>query len=249
MLVSVIMSVFNNIQFLHESIESILNQSYHYLEFIIIDDGSTEPVFDLIKGYADTRIVALRNDKNIGLTKSLNICLDKVYGDFVVRHDADDISLPNRIEEQLKHFEKGVGFVSSWASSIDNNGDGINGFVDKHLRCSEYNLNTGYKKHLSIVDPTTMYSIEAIRKVGYFDERMYLGQTCNYNRRILKFFNGRIIPEVLYLRREHNNQVGKRVLRFLKFKNRAVNWRLLARKFAYESPIIKERTIQPWENQ
>ncbi|GAH17447.1 unnamed protein product [marine sediment metagenome] len=100
MLVSVIMPVFNSIQFLHESIQSILNQSYPYLEFIILDDCSEEPVFDLIKSYKDTRIVALRNSKNLGLTKSLNICLDKVRGDFVVRHDSDDISLPNRIEEQ-----------------------------------------------------------------------------------------------------------------------------------------------------
>jgi len=66
MLVSIIMPIFNGIQFLHKSIESILSQSHSDLEFIILDDCSTEPVWDLIQSYNDTRIVAFRNDKNIG---------------------------------------------------------------------------------------------------------------------------------------------------------------------------------------
>jgi len=244
------MPVFNGLRFLRGSIESILNQTHEDFEFIILDDCSEEPVWDLIQNCFDSRIVALRNSENIGLTKSLNICLDKVRGDFVVRHDSDDISLSTRIEEQLKYFEEGVGFVGSWAEGINEKGLRIKTFVDTYCRCSDDDLITEYPEALCMADPTSIYHIEAVRKVGYFDERMYLGQTYNYNRRVQGFFRGRVVPKILYQRREWVDQVGKRFKRFI-FKERGmvIDWESLANKFACEKLIIKERQSYPWEKE
>ena len=237
MLVSVIMPVINSIQFLQESIDSILCQSYADFEFIILDDGSTEPVQDLIQSCNDSRIVMIRNPENIGLTKSLNTCLDKVRGNFVMRHDSDDISLPTRIEKQLKFFKKGVGFVTCWYNTL----------VMKsrvwEIRTLEYRISTGgllsrYTTFNNGNDPGTMYSIEAIHKIGYFDERMYLGQTYNYNRRIQRFYKGAVVPKVLYLLREWNGQVTKRG-KLPGSKDKKINWHRLANKYAKERPVIK----------
>ena len=247
MLVSVIMPVFNGIQFLQESIDSILNQSHEDFEFIIIDDGSTEPVYDLIENCLDTRIRFFRNDKNIGLTKSLNICLDKVRGDFVVRHDADDISFPTRIEKQLELFtqdsnlftqDSNIGFVGCWANTIDMYGNRIKGFVDS-CNCSDDDLTLKYPKILCMTDPTSIYSAEAIRKIGYFDDKLYLGQTYNYNLRIQKYFRYRVAKQILYSRRTWDGAVGTRTRKKLKSENKSISWSALAQQRAIEFPIIK----------
>jgi len=247
MLVSVIMPVFNSIQFLQESIDSILRQSHEDFEFIILDDGSTESVWELIQSYSDDRIVAVRNLENIGLTKSLNICLDKVHGDFVVRHDSDDISLPTRIEEQLKFFEPEVGFVTCWNDILIRREGAWIVKPNATHRITDEDLLTKYVKKNCGNDPGTIYSIEAVHRIGYFDERLYLGQTYNYNRRIQRFFEGRVAPKVLNLKRSWNGRVCRRAKR-LHPEYCKIDWHSLSNQFASEKLIIRERSSYSWED-
>ena len=102
-MVSVIMPVYNAGKFLVRAIESIRKQTVTDFELLIIDDGSTEDSWDIIKRYAkrDARIRKFRNHRNIGIVKSMNLLIPKTHGRFVARMDADDISLPNRFEKQL----------------------------------------------------------------------------------------------------------------------------------------------------
>lgn len=100
------MSVYNNEKYLDESVKSILEQSYKNFEFIIIDDASTDNSKNMILSYNDRRIKFYENKKNIGLTKSLNKGLNIAQGKYVVRQDADDISLPDRLTKQLDYITK-----------------------------------------------------------------------------------------------------------------------------------------------
>ncbi len=102
-LVSVVMSTFNRAQALPDAIESILKQTFQDFEFIIIDDGSTDDTWNVIQSYAekDSRIVALRNERNKGLIYSLNRGLDVARGKYIARMDDDDESLPFRLERQV----------------------------------------------------------------------------------------------------------------------------------------------------
>lgn len=108
--VSVLMSTYKEEEmFLRKSIESILNQTYTDFEFIIIlDDPENELHKKIINEYQeeDQRIHFFINKKNMGLTKSLNYGLTKCNGKYICRMDADDISLPNRIQHQLEYIEK-----------------------------------------------------------------------------------------------------------------------------------------------
>lgn len=99
--ISVLMSVHNGERFLREAINSVLAQSFGDFEFIIIDDASTDMSAQILDGYDDSRIVRLRNDTNLGLTRSLNRGLAAARGALIARHDDDDISLPERLERQL----------------------------------------------------------------------------------------------------------------------------------------------------
>lgn len=105
-LVSVIMPVYNGEQYLKEAIESILSQSYVNFEFIIINDGSQDNTEEIILSYDDPRIIYIKNSENFKLIKSLNIGFSKAKGKYIARMDADDISLPMRLEKQVIYLEK-----------------------------------------------------------------------------------------------------------------------------------------------
>lgn len=122
--VSVVMSAFNAEKYLHESLDSILNQDFRDFEFLIVNDASTDKTKEIIESCKDQRIVIINNAKNSGLTRSLNVALNSAKGEYVARQDADDISLPNRLSAQVDFLEKhpAVGFVGSYASMIDSHG-------------------------------------------------------------------------------------------------------------------------------
>lgn len=109
-MISVIMSTYKEDErILRESIESILNQTYRDLEYIIILDYPDNDIHkSVIEEYAfkDNRIHFYINEKNMGLTDSLNRGLSLCHGEYIARMDADDISLPNRLERQVKYLEK-----------------------------------------------------------------------------------------------------------------------------------------------
>ena len=123
--VSVIMSVYNGAEYLKEAIESILNQTFEDFEFLIMDDGSQDKSPEILNFYAgkDKRIKLFRQE-NKGLTKSLNILINLAQGQFIARMDADDISLPERLEEQTKYIIKNpkCGLLGTGVYKMASNG-------------------------------------------------------------------------------------------------------------------------------
>lgn len=115
--ISVIMSVFNTKEeYLREAVESILNQTFKKYEFIIINDCSDEKTTKILEEYQDQRIVLIKNDKNLGLTASLNLGLAKAKGRYIARMDSDDISYVDRFERQYNYMEQhpNVDVLGGW---------------------------------------------------------------------------------------------------------------------------------------
>jgi glycosyltransferase involved in cell wall biosynthesis len=123
--VSVIMSAYNEESYLAKAIDSILNQTFEDFEFIIINDGSTDGSGSIIQKYErqDSRIRGLYQ-KNQGLIAALNSSIQVARGKYLARMDADDISLPTRLEKQFVYLEAnpGVGVLGTWAKVVDYNG-------------------------------------------------------------------------------------------------------------------------------
>lgn len=206
-MISVIMPVYNNAKYLAESIDSVLDQTYDDFEFIILNDASTEPVEDIIKSYDDSRIVYLENKENIGLTKSLNICLDAAKGDIIARQDSDDIALPERFEKELPLFEGNVGLVSSYAYRFNEGGKISDPWLSKEVQYSDKKIKRYIKASNCIVGPSAMFTRKVFEHVGYYDEKIYLAQDYNYWIRILEYYDVRICREVLYGLRAHKQSV------------------------------------------
>lgn len=103
--VTVLMAVFNGEAYLEAAIRSILAQTFRDFEFLIIDDGSSDNSLAIIEGLKDERVRLVRNEANMGLTRSLNKGLDLAEGKYIARMDADDIALPDRLHLQFDFLE------------------------------------------------------------------------------------------------------------------------------------------------
>lgn len=113
---------YNHTKFLKESIESILNQSYRNLDIVVIDDGSEDQnsVRELLESIKDDRLRSIFLDQNMGKWNALNAAIGSSNAEVCTSHDADDVSLPWRIESQLEVLMKTktahnlCGFISCW---------------------------------------------------------------------------------------------------------------------------------------
>ena len=129
-MISIIMSTYKEEEtLLRESIESILNQTFKDFEFIIILDYPDNNLHKkIIEEYSkiDNRIRFFVNEKNLGLTGSLNRGLSLAKGEYIARMDADDISLPYRLERQLEYIKKNqYDLIGGITQMIDEDGNSI----------------------------------------------------------------------------------------------------------------------------
>jgi len=118
--VSVLMPVYNGREYLREAVDSILGQGYSDYEFIIIDDGSTDESEKVILSYRDERIRFISHEENVGLPSTLNKGMELAAGEYIVRMDQDDISLPERIEKQVRFMDNHpeTGVCGTWIRYI-----------------------------------------------------------------------------------------------------------------------------------
>lgn len=201
-LVSVIMSVYNSKDSISNSVESILNQTYEKIEFLIMDDNSNDGTFDILKEYEkkDKRIKLSRNRKNIGLTKSLNILLNKAEGGLIARQDADDVSLLSRFDEQINFITmKRLDGTTSRSLSKQTGKK-----VPKFSLYLPTKLIIKYKN--PFIHGTLLIKSEVINELGGYDENFYYSQ----DYKLLKdaLFRGykiKIQKKVLYHLNQENN--------------------------------------------
>lgn len=202
--ISVIMSVYNGEKFLKEAIDSILNQTFTDFEFIIVNDGSSDNSLDILQSYNDDRIRIINNKKNIGLTKSLNKALKKAKGEYIARQDADDISLTERFEKQMKFFENNpnVVLLGTNVYFIDKEGN----IVVKYSVIERPTLDDFVVSN-QLVHGSAIFRKEIINKVGAYNEQMFYSQDYEFWIRIAMEYEIRNLKEILYKLRNHGENV------------------------------------------
>lgn len=123
-LISVVMPVYNGERFIRAALESVLSQSVVDLEVLVVDDASTDDSVAMVEAFDDPRLTLHRNPRNLGPYETGNRGIALSRGAFVVRHDADDISLPERFAKQIHAFERDpdLVLVSSDFVNIDERG-------------------------------------------------------------------------------------------------------------------------------
>lgn len=129
-LVSVIMATYNEPkEYIEQAIKSILTQTYRNFELIILDDSTNKDTRDAIDNLksSDKRVVVIRKDQRMGFVHALNEGLRLANGEFIARMDGDDISLPTRLEIQVKYLSENldVDILGGGMNIIDELGNQI----------------------------------------------------------------------------------------------------------------------------
>src|SRR5215216_5206326 len=125
--ISVILTSYNHAEFLRESIESVLNQTYPHFELIIVDDASTDQSWEIIQSYSDPRIRAYRKEVNQGGWLINDVLAGMETAEYIAIHHCDDAWEPQKLEKQVAILDgqPQIGAVFSWAKIIDEHGQSL----------------------------------------------------------------------------------------------------------------------------
>ena len=175
-LVTVLIPAYNAEKYIIEAVGSIQRQTYHNLEILIIDDGSTDRTNQIlyVLKQKDKRIELVENETNLGLIKTLNKGIDLAKGKYIVRLDSDDVAHPDRIREQIAAMLKddNIDFVGCLLKVIDSNSrflyysdafDTKDSFVARFISMFES----------PIAHPGLVIKTDVIRKYRYQDAEEY----------------------------------------------------------------------------
>lgn len=197
--ISIIMGIYNCEDTLSEAIKSIINQTYKYWELIMCDDGSSDHTYQIAKEYADKyeNIFVFKNERNLGLNKTLNRCLKYCKGKYIARMDGDDISMPTRLEKEYSflennpeysivstpmiYFDEAEDFATGKAINVPTNYDVMRGTPFCHAPClvkkEAYDRVNGYsedERTLRVEDYDLWVRMLALGYKGYnLDEPLY----------------------------------------------------------------------------
>ena len=100
-LVSVCIPAYNNADYISETIDCILNQTYKNIELVICDDHSTDKTIEVIQSYSDPRVKLFLNEKNLGMSGNWNNCLNHCTGEFIKLICADDMLTNDALEKEV----------------------------------------------------------------------------------------------------------------------------------------------------
>jgi len=202
MKVSVLMPIYNDENNLFNSINSILNQSYKNFELIIVNDASTDNTLEVLEKFKnlDSRIKVFTNNKNIGLTKSLNLALAKSEGELIARQDSDDLSLGERLKKQVELLQNSkYSFCVSRA---------INSKTQKPIPRYSYYFPTKLVMNFKnpFIHGTLMIKKNVLNKLGGYNENFYYSQDFKlFFDLIRKHYKYFYIKEPLYVLNLENN--------------------------------------------
>ncbi|MBN8569573.1 MAG: glycosyltransferase [Ignavibacteria bacterium] len=209
--ISVVMSVYNEEKYISAAIKSILNQTYPYFEFIIINDGSTDNSESIIKSFKDERIVYKKIEK-VNFSKALNEGLNIAKYNYVARMDADDISLPDRFEKQIKFMVENpdVQVLSSGYALFKNK---IISHIHK-LPQNDRDIKEQLNYSGSVCHAGSIYSKNYILQFGGYNESLDMLEDMDLWLRIRKETKFHNLDEVLYLIRiKENSMTSKESLK------------------------------------
>ena len=244
-LVSVIMSVFNeSIDEIGRAIESILNQTYKNIEFIIVDDNPNNTLMlKILKEYNEknNNIKLIINEKNLGLAKSLNKAIDIASGDFIARMDADDISALDRIEKEIKLLiENKYDMITSNCDYIDENGITIGHRNNLPLDVDCIKALLPYANF--ICHPSVIYKKKVINELGGY-RSFSVSQDYDLWLRFLSagFVIGSTNEVLLHYRTRQNSISAKNMIRrivYIEYQKRLYRERLKHRSDSYTDDAV-----------
>lgn len=245
-LISVIMGIYNCAETLEEAVDCIINQTFTDWELIMCDDCSKDNTYEVALKLAekDSRIIVIKNEKNLTLAPTLNRCIDIAKGEYIARMDGDDVCDITRFEKELDFLKNNPQYaiVSSLMNLYDKYG------VYRTIMYREKPLKESFIKGSQFCHAGCMMRTEAIKAVGGYSESMNYKRVEDFDlwvRMYKKGYIGYNIQEALYSMRDDRNAISRRTLESRKNEARVIKnaykWFNLPKKYIIYviTPIIK----------
>lgn len=205
--VSVLMAVFNTVEYLEQALQSISDQSFVDFELIALDDGSTDGSTELLTRFAcrEPRLRIITRE-NRGLIKTRNELLSAAKCNLIAWMDSDDIATPSRLELQVRYFEKDQNLVCLGGSAqcIDPDGNALN---YERYPLTHSDILIGQRQGGAMRFPTTMMRRDIALEVGGFREPFKMGEDFDLLIRMSEIGKMANLPDTIYLYRQHLKSV------------------------------------------
>ncbi len=172
--VTVFVPVWNRAHVLRETLESVLAQTFQDFELLVIDDGSSDDSAEVARALRDPRLRVVVHERNQGIPATRNHGLRLARGGVLAMVDSDDVSLPHRLETQVRWLDAHpeVGAVGSWALRTDASGRRVQGPL---LRPTSPRVLRGRMLFASCFkSPTVMARTAVLREFGGYREQLVL---------------------------------------------------------------------------
>ncbi len=207
--VSIIMSVYNGEDYLKETLDSIVSQTYKDWELIAINDCSKDATLDILNQYSknDARIKVYSNEVNLRLPASLNKAISLSCGKYIARMDADDICMPDRFEKQVKFMDDNpdVSLSSCRFFTLKN---GVYSSGGCGGRCDNEALRAMLLVTNPILHPGVIAKAEIMKKMLYSTDVTCTEDLELWIRMTANNIKMQIYPEYLLIYRLHDKQIS-----------------------------------------
>lgn len=243
--ISVLLCTYNDELYIREAVQSILDQTYPHFEFVIIDDGSTDGTNKILKEFLDPRI-RLIEKSNTGLIDSLNFGFSLCKYNWVARMDGDDIALPNRLNEQIKHLGKNISAIGTQAFLINSRGKVI-GSTSLELENNRILYKTTMGK-TAIIHPTALINRGKFLESGGYDKFIFAAEDLDLwlrlsNYGLLKNLNSKELNYRLHEKKISNLKRKEQFLNshiaLIKYKKK-LNWLLSESEYVDLKDLIEK---------
>ena len=208
--VTVLTAVYNGERYLDEAVASVLGQDYHDFEFVLVDDGSTDRSPEILASWAarDARIVVHTLPANLGLPAALNAGLAIARGEYVARHDADDVFLSGRMAAQVAVLDAKpeVVMVNTYIELIDARGRRIatEGRPTPSAAAAYLlNFSNAVSGHGQV-----MFRRDAVRELGGYDRDFFLSEDYELWTRLARVGEIAMLPRIGMRHRVHDRSVS-----------------------------------------
>jgi Glycosyltransferases involved in cell wall biogenesis len=195
--ISVIMPCYNASTYIHEAINSIIEQSHKDWELIIVDDCSTDDSIKISQSFNDDRIRLYRLKKNRGNYYARNYGIKRARGKYIAMMDADDICLQHRLERQFNFLEthKHIGAIGCNYNLINEKGYKI-GTVERSCNYKQFKVNLLLDNYM--LQSTILTRSHLLKKYGIkYDEQFIYASDYHFVFQCSKYFRIQNIQDIL----------------------------------------------------
>ena len=239
-LVSVIIPLYNRVDYIEQTVKSILSQSYQQIEVIVVDDGSNDGSYELVCEL-DVHLLSHPNRENKGQSAAINLGLKKSQGEFIAILDSDDLFEPDKLKLQVAYLQSNpdVGLVYGNGTAIDANDKPLYDIKSK-FETDPSDPNELLMDCYFLLPQSSLVRRSAYLQAGLFNESYRAAQDHDMLIRLAEVTAIGNIPDKVFKYRRHDGSISSNG-RMVRWQNGFKILTSAKSRYPYRKKTVKKR--------